>query len=267
MAQPLPRGFIAQRLALGRMLLCLDYDGTLAEITTDPLRAYPLERSRNALAELTRYPRQLAVAIISGRDLDTLRRLLGLSDGLLLSGIHGLEFIDSQGQRCLAAGVKECAADLDRVREYIAREVPPARGFIIEDKGVSLTLNYRNAETHEAREMVERFERFIAEQVPSFRVMEGKMIREALPRCADGKGAAIRFFLEETRTPAARAIYAGDDVTDEDAFATLREAGGVTVLVGPRRPTRAEYRLDTPAEVAAMLEEVAQAVRESSAGG
>jgi trehalose-phosphatase len=265
MAEPLPRGLITQQLAQGRMLLCLDYDGTLAEISTDPLRAYPLTRAKNVLAELTRFSGRIAVAIVSGRDLDTLRRLLGLSDGLLFAGIHGLEFIGCDGRHCHAPGVDECAADLDRLRDYIARSIAQRRGFIVEDKGLSLTLNYRNADPDEARAVIAGFERFVAERVPSFRVMEGKMIREALPRCADGKGAAIKFFMEDTGVPASRAVYIGDDVTDEDAFAALRKSGGITVRVGPERPTLAQYRLETPAEVAGLLEEIAAGIRKLSA--
>src|SRR5260221_1794789 len=90
---PLPRGLISGQLARGRMLLCLDFDGTLAELTNDPWKAAPLPRAKEAVAELARHPQKLTVAIISGRDLNTLLALLGLRGGLLFAGTHGLEFI------------------------------------------------------------------------------------------------------------------------------------------------------------------------------
>src|SRR5271170_6144684 len=90
---PLPRGLIDSQLARGPVLLCLDFDGTISELTNDPWKAVPLPRAKKAIAELARHPDQLTLAIISGRDLDTLLRLSGLREGLLFAGTHGLEFI------------------------------------------------------------------------------------------------------------------------------------------------------------------------------
>src|SRR5271157_4930514 len=97
--RPLPPGLISSQLANGHLLLCLDFDGTVSELTNDPWKAVPLPRAKAAIAELARHPEKLTVAIISGRDLDTLLGLLGLRDGLLFAGTHGLEFIGRDAQR------------------------------------------------------------------------------------------------------------------------------------------------------------------------
>ena len=124
MPLPLPRGLITDQLVRGHLLLCLDFDGTVSELTNDPWKAVPLPRAKNAIAELAQYPEKLTLAIISGRDLDTLLGLLGLRDGLLFAGTHGLEFIGRDGARRFAPGVDRCAKDMEMVREFITRTIP-----------------------------------------------------------------------------------------------------------------------------------------------
>jgi trehalose 6-phosphate phosphatase len=86
-------------------------------------------------------------------------------------------------------------------------------------------------------------------------VVEGHKVLEVRPRQAD-KGAAVRRLCSEW--PAFTPVYFGDDATDEDAFAAVNEAGGVSVLVAKRpRPTAARYRLKDPAAVARCLARLA----------
>jgi trehalose 6-phosphate phosphatase len=256
---PLPRGLITNQLARGHLLLCFDFDGTVSELTNDPWQAVPLPRAKTAIAELARHPEQLTLAIISGRDLETLLRLLGLRDGLLFAGTHGLEFIGRDGERRFATGIDRCAQDIERVREFLAHSVPKDRGFIIEDKHVALTINYRNAQADDAREAVAAFDHFV-NQRPTLQLLHGKMVHEAIPRGIGGKGAAIEFFLRDTGAPGSRTIYFGDDLTDEDAFRALLSHGGIGVLVGAERQSFAQYRVDGPTEVADVLEDLVAAL-------
>jgi trehalose 6-phosphate phosphatase len=253
--RPLPPGLITQQLLRGHLLLCLDFDGTLAELTNDPWQAVPLPRAKNALAELARQPAKLTLAIISGRDLDTLLRLLGLREGLLFAGTHGLEFIGRDGVRRFAPGVDRCAKDIEMLRQFIGQKIPADRGFIIEDKRVALTLNYRNAQPDDARAALAAFDDFVAQR-PTLQLLHGKMIHEAIPRGLGGKGEALQFFMRDTAVPGPATIYFGDDVTDEAAFRAVVAHQGIGVLVGPRRPSFAQYRVDGPSEVAAVLEEL-----------
>jgi trehalose 6-phosphate phosphatase len=67
------------------------------------------------------------------------------------------------------------------------------------------------------------------------------------------KGKAIAR-LRETFPQATLTMFFGDDLTDEDGFNVVQEAGGIAVFVGPaRQPTRALYRVDSPQEVAQTL--------------
>ena len=252
---PLPRGLIAEQLERGHLLLCLDFDGTLSELTNDPWKAVPLPRAKEAVAELARHPEKLTVAIISGRDLDTLLALLGLRDGLLFAGTHGLEFIGHDGQRRVADGVDRCADDIEKVREFLAQSIQRP-GFIIEDKGFAITLNYRNAHPDHAREALAAFDDFVKSR-PTLQVLHGKMIHEAIPKGIGGKGAAVEFFMREAGIGGLATTYFGDDLTDEDAFRVLTQHQGAGVLVGEARRSFAQYRVEGPSEVAALLEDLA----------
>jgi trehalose-phosphatase len=253
--RPLPRGLISNQLARGHLLLCLDFDGTISELTDDPWKAVPLPRAKAAIAALARHPEKLTVAIISGRDLDTLLGLLGLRDGLLFAGTHGLEFIARDGERHLATGVDRSAKDIEMVREFLARSIPKDHGFIIEDKRVALTLNYRNASPEDAREALAAFDDLV-NRCPTLQILHGKMIHEAIPRGIGSKGDAIECLLRDAGVPGSNATYFGDDITDEDAFRTVRSHGGIGILVGPPRPSFAQYRVDGPIDVASVLEDL-----------
>ncbi len=255
--RPLPRGLLPALLGRGRLLLCLDYDGTIAEIVADPARAVPLERAREALRVLIRHPDRVVVAIVSGRELDVLRGLLGLDFGLLFAGAHGLEYVGLDGRPRCPAGLEQCRDELDAVRGFLSRAVPGGRGFIVEDKKVAITLHYRNADPTEARQLLPRFERFVTENAPRLEIMRGKMVYEALPRGIGGKGAAVRFFLDEFGKPDRQVAYFGDDTTDEDAFLALDREQDITVLVGEERKSFAKFRVAGPREVAEVLSELA----------
>lgn len=256
---PLPPGLIAERLARGHLLLCLDFDGTISDLTNDPWKAVPLPRAKTAIAELARHREKLTVAIVSGRDLDTLLSLLGLRDGLLFAGTHGLEFIGRDGVRRLPPGVVKSTQDLARLREFLARTIPRDRGFIIEDKRIALTVNYRNATLDDAREALAAFDGFVA-QLPTLQLLQGKMVHEAMPRGIGGKGDAIGTFMRDAGVAAAQAVYFGDDATDENAFRALVPQGGIGVLVGTERESFAQYRVEGPTQVADVLEDLAAAL-------
>jgi trehalose-phosphatase len=256
----LPPGLIAARLARGHLLLCLDFDGTISELTSDPWKAVPLPRAKAAIAELTRHRERITVAIVSGRDLETLLSLLGLRDGLLFAGTHGLEFIGRDGVRRLTPGVDKSTRDLARLREFVAHTIPRNRGFIIEDKRIALTVNYRNAQPDDARDALAAFDGFVA-QLPTLQLLQGKMVHEAIPRGIGGKGDALEVLMQSAGVPASQTIYFGDDITDEDGFRAVVPQGGIGVLVGAERKSFAEYRVASPSDVAHLLEDLAAKLR------
>jgi trehalose 6-phosphate phosphatase len=97
--------------------------------------------------------------------------------------------------------------------------------------------------------------------LPQLRVLEGKMIREALPARSPGKGAAVEALIADAGVSGETTAYFGDDITDEDAFAAVNKLGGVSAIVGPERPTFATYRVNNPSEMADILGDLVAAFR------
>lgn len=254
--RPLPHQLLASLLERGRLLLCLDYDGTLSEITPDIARAIPVPRAREAIASIALSLGWVTVAIVSGRDLATVRRLLGVDSGIMFAGTHGLELIGPDGVTRLAPGVEESLDDLQALRDHLAREVPAQRGFVVEDKRLAIAFHYRKADPTEAAPLLAHLEEFVASVTPRLEIIKGKMVYEMLPRGVAGKGSAVRWFIEQMGEPRTQVAYFGDDTTDEDAFFALRPQDAVTVLVGPERESFARYRVDGPSAVADLLAEL-----------
>jgi trehalose-phosphatase len=254
---PLPNGLLNDIAARERLLLMLDYDGTLAPIVSDPAAAWPLSGARDALLALAARRDRIDLAVISGRGLSELVRLLGVQHGLYLAGVHGLELEDADGRREVAAGLEDALRQLEQVRRWLHERVPGGAGLMVEDKRLAVALHYRNADPALAQPLVSEFESFVGRPSGHLVVKHGKQVVEAAPRGAD-KGAAVTRLVERMGAKVVP-VYIGDDLTDEDAFAAL--AGrGVTVKVGGAGESAARYRVESPTQVAAILGGLAAAI-------
>ncbi len=185
-----------------RSALVLDVDGTLAPIVARPeLASVPVE-TRAELGRLV--DRYLLVACVSGRSGKDARALVGV-DGIAVVGNHGLEL----DPRAHAFG-----DEIARFRDAI--------GLPVEDKGLSLTYHYREAEDEEAARA--KLEQVAARaQAEGLDPRWGRKVLEIRPRVEANKGTAVRALLG--RSGARLGLYAGDDATDLDGFAGLRAAG------------------------------------------
>jgi trehalose 6-phosphate phosphatase len=227
--------------------LFLDFDGTLVELaeTPDAIQVSP------ALAPLLN---RLAVrldgrlAIVSGRSIADLERHLFCA-GIALSGSHGLEIRLRDGTDARLAA----APALDHAREMITNFAGAVPGLLVERKPFGVAIHYRQAPDRAAE-----VGSFMAELAAStgLTVQHGKMVAELRPLGAD-KGDAIRVLIAEPDFAGARPVFVGDDLTDEDAFRTAAELGGAGILVGPPRPTAAQWRLGDVREVVTFLEQAA----------
>jgi trehalose-phosphatase len=245
-------------------LLCLDYDGTLSEIADEPAEAYPLREIPQLLASLAKWRGRITVAVVSGREIAVLQRLLGLSDGIEFVGVHGLEVMRPDGRREVIPSAREWMPDLAKIRAWLGSNVSKNAGFVIEDKVLSIALHYRKADAAVARKVDRAFEKFIRLETPALKAGHGKMVIEAMPRIA-GKGDAVLRLVGRTGERFLP-VYFGDDLSDEDAFAALRERG-ITVLVGEAHPSAARYRVDNPADVAAVLDSIVDVLGDGPAAG
>jgi trehalose 6-phosphate phosphatase len=193
--------------APGRSAILLDVDGVLAPIVARPELSEVPEATKAELRRLA--GRYLLVAGVSGRAGDDARRLVGV-EAIDVIGNHGLEL--------------DPAAESFRERLAAFRD---AVGLPVEDKRLSLTYHYREAEDEgAARAALEQVAAGAAEAglVPRW----GRKVLEIRPPLEADKGRAVQALLD--RSGARRALYAGDDTTDLDAFAGL-EAEGLEAAV------------------------------------
>ena len=200
---------------LGHRPACVitDIDGTLSPIIADPAAATVPAATRSALETLAE---RVAVVALTGRSVTDGRRVLGL-DTVVYSGNHGAEWWEDG----VASVEPAAAAYIPRVRE-IAEEVRRSivtSGIVLEDKGASLSVHYRNTtEPADARAAILEF---LATTAAGMAIREGKMVVEVRPPVALSKGEAVRSFVR--RKGLASAMVFGDDRTDAEAFAVVRE--------------------------------------------
>jgi trehalose 6-phosphate phosphatase len=122
-------------------------------------------------------------------------------------------------------------------------------GLILEDKGQSLALHYR--QVPQAAEAVRQAVDGVVARTNLLR-QDGAMVCEVRSP-GPGKGEALSAFLDEAPFEGRLPVMVGDDLTDEGAFAAAARAGGFGVLVGPARPTAAAHRLPDVRAVLAWL--------------
>jgi trehalose 6-phosphate phosphatase len=237
-----------------RWAFFLDVDGTLLAIAPTPEEARPEPRLLPLLARLQREA-EGALALVSGRRLASIDALFAPLQ-LPAAGLHGWE-------RRLGDGTfvprHEPTALLQRLRSRLAAYAAARPGLLLEDKGGSLALHYRLVPQRGPALL--RLARRLAVAEPALRIIAGRKVVEFQPRGAD-KGQAILAFLEEPPFAGRRPVFAGDDVTDEDAFAAVNRGGGLGVKVCDgetrTRATAAHFQLEGVPALHHWLEEVAE---------
>ncbi|XP_047323668.1 probable trehalose-phosphate phosphatase 2 [Impatiens glandulifera] len=262
-----------------RIVVFLDYDGTLSPIVNDPDLAFMSEPMRLAVREVAnRFP----TAIISGRSRHKVSNFVKL-DEVYYAGSHGMDIIgpprqlnkyDGKYQSQITDGkgnqyivfqpaqeflpvIKEILAEMEKVTSDI-------KGSMIEDNGFCISVHYRHVHQQDYDTLQERVQ-LVLRNWPEFHITEGKKVMEIRPSIKWDKGDALKYLLEtfsnmsnydEDVIP----IYLGDDRTDEDAFKVLRSMGiGYPIIVSSEpRETLALYSLRDPKEVLYFLTSLAK---------
>jgi len=226
------------------LLVALDFDGVCAPLVDDPSESRMLPGTRRALVGLA--SSGCHVALVSGRGLASLREVAEPEPGWRLVGGHGAEPGDGDGPRLS----HEQQDLLRQLTEQLQAVVDRHPGTGVEHKPSGVVLHVRRAEgDHGAAATAEVLAGPAA--LPGVHVKRGHDVVEMTVLDAD-KGSALTLLREQTG--AAAVLYAGDDVTDEDAFAVLDGDGGdVGVKVGPGE-TAATHRVSSPHDVTGLLE-------------
>ncbi len=227
-----------------KILLLLDYDGTLVQICQRPEDAILSAQMKQALKEVSEKP-CIEIVIISGRDQDFLTEQLSGLD-VYIAAEHGALFFDREKWYNLAVSDQnEWYRSTQQIMEHYAQLVPES---FIEHKKFCISWHYRKSPPEFARQqalkLYEELENGLS-RLPA-RLINGKKVIEVCAMEAN-KGVFTHWFLE--RNPEFKyGIAIGDDRTDEDIFVELRNTSYATVRVGPGQ-TAAKYRLPTQASI------------------
>ena len=237
--------------ARGPLLIATDLDGTLAPIVA---HAGDARVPPGAQAILERLSNSARVAVITGRDLNTARRMVPV-EGVVVVGSHGLEasFDDP-----LIPGVDRVAlsAALERIEQRVISACPSS--FLhIERKAISTAFHYRTVPD------IEDELRAALDPLPEgLRLREGRMVLEVLPDARGGKDIALTALARQLHAKAL--LVMGDDATDigmfRAALALARSDGVHVLLVG------VSGGAETPAEITELADVVVRNTEEALEG-
>jgi trehalose 6-phosphate phosphatase len=220
----------------GRAGVLLDVDGTLAPIVARPELSVVPEETREQVRRLA--GRYALVACVSGRTGKEAERLVGV-EGVVYVGVHGLEL------------APEAERWRETLRPFAGEDWP-----WLEDKGLTVAFHWREAPNDEqARRSLE----LVAERARAAGIEArwGRKVLELRPPVEADKGTAVRALLAERGLT--RALYAGDDTTDLDAFRGLDglELAVRVAVASPEGPQElreaADLVVDSPGELLELL--------------
>lgn len=203
----------------------LDVDGTLIDIAESP-DAIDVDSALLELIARLHRASGGAVALVSGRALSDLDRRLGALR-VPSAGQHGLERRDAVGRLWIHAAPPAAKCSLIEALTPVIERNP---GLLLEDKGLTLALHYRQAQ-HLADYAQRLMENLAHNAGADLEVQRGKCVVEVKPAGID-KGTAVTEYLAESPFMGRRPVFIGDDLNDEHAFAEVNKVNGISIKVG-----------------------------------
>jgi trehalose 6-phosphate phosphatase len=243
------------------ILLLTDYDGTLTPIVEKPELA-ELSRDAQRILQSLVYQRRFTVGIISGRALADLKSRTNI-DGAIYAGNHGFE-IEGPGLSFINPLADEMRPFFRLISQMFALALEATRGVFIENKGLTLSVHYRQMPEKKEGHLKRVFDEVVkkAREFGNFKVTRGKKVYELRPAVNWNKGKAIDLLIKrygkKGMSDDLLPVYLGDDITDEDGFQIIKKyRAGITVHVGvDLKNTQADYFLKTPVEVTEFLKKL-----------
>ncbi|GAA1126125.1 trehalose-phosphatase [Microbacterium natoriense] len=240
--------------ATPRLVVALDFDGTASPFVLDPMAARAIPEVAAQMERLSAMP-DTVVAYVSGRSMHDLREITEHTDEspFALAGSHGAQYwYPGSGE----SDVESAAAEEDGTKEELWEAARPIidrfDGAELEPKTFGMGVHTRAATPEVERELFAEIDALVAERFPHWRRRKGHHVLEFSSRL-EGKDAAMTALRE--RYDATGILFAGDDVTDEDAMRVLVD-GDLGVRVGEGE-TAAGLRVRNPQEIAQLLEALA----------
>ncbi len=205
--------------------MLFDIDGTLSPIVDNAADAGVPEPTRQLLIAISR--RYGLLACVSGRRASEARAMVSIGSITYL-GSHGAELLQSGWtEAVLDPGLREWTARIEQFRRDADTPELRRRRVRVEDKGPIVAFHWRGALDEEAaKAAVDALAR--QAETNGLEVHWGRKVMEARPPVQIDKGAGVSALLR--RVGAETALYAGDDVTDLDAFRALRSLAAAGTL-------------------------------------
>lgn len=221
----------------GQIALFLDFDGTLVEIAPSP-EDVKIDRRLPGALDALRLRLGGALALVSGRPVAFLDEMMA-PYRFDAAGLHGAQIRLGGVDAPLAAPSEVLHTATLRMVRFANAHV----GVIVEDKRQSVALHWRLAPSL-ADEALALMEEIAAEIGPSMRLQRGKAVAELVPASAS-KGGAVDWLLQQSGYAGRTPVFIGDDITDENGFAAVNAANGLSIRIGDGQ-TCARHRLESP---------------------
>ncbi|XP_078160083.1 putative trehalose-phosphate phosphatase 6 [Carex rostrata] len=250
-----------------KIVMFLDYDGTLSPIVDDPDRAYMSESMREAVKDVAMH---FPTAIVSGRCTDKVLSFVRLKE-LYYAGSHGMDIVGPTiGPKNMKSKTKEVlcqpASDflpiIEEISKTLTEKTKMIPGAKVENNKFCVSVHYRCVDEKKWGTLAEQV-KSVLNQYPKLRLTQGRKVLEIRPTIKWNKGNALEFLLETLGYADSNEVfpvYIGDDRTDEDAFKVLCERQqGIGILVSKvPKETNACFSLREPTEVKELLQKLAQ---------
>jgi trehalose 6-phosphate phosphatase len=230
---------------LSRLVLFLDFDGTLVPLAKRPDQ---VSMSKALIQILDRLGRRVPIVVVSGRPVNDLRRVIGL-ESLHYIGLHGFSYGAPHNPPSWLAPrpsrriVRKWKQALDAVAGKV-------RGAWVEDKGISVVLHNRQVAARDRRRLCRNAMDALQNRLhgQQIRLLRGKHVMEILPATDCDKGIAVSRILQKPWARSRVPVYFGDDTTDIPALELVARSG-VAIQVGsiPHGPKICTRLVDTNA--------------------
>lgn len=250
---------IEKTLKAKKPFFFFDYDGTLTPIVSKPHLARLSPSAQKLLKQLSQKHKS-RIAIVSGRSLKSVKFLVGIPS-LIYAGNHGCE-IKGPGFTYHPRISQKYHTAIKRIKHNLNIQLKQIKGVIVEDKGWTLSVHYRNVPDASLKKLKKLFSQEVNPYTINNSVMlkAGKKVWEIRPPVDWHKGKAVLWILKRMRQKVSGPIvpiYFGDDITDEDAFIALKRRG-IGVLVGKRKSSKARYCISGPQALQTLLRRIVQ---------
>ncbi|CAI0546681.1 unnamed protein product [Linum tenue] len=246
-----------------KIVVFLDYDGTLSPIVDDPNSAFMSDEMRAAVREVAKcFP----TAIISGRSREKVKEFVQLSN-VYYAGSHGMDIMAPPRPVKSCEGNTPTVVMDKKILTELEEETAKIKGAMVEDNRFCVSVHFRHVKDEDYQILEEKV-RSVLENYAGFHLCWGKKVMEIRPTIEWDKGHAVEYFLETLGLSNSDVlpVYIGEDRTDEDAFKVIQRRGqGYPIIVTSiPKDTKASYSLIDPSEVLTFLLRLARWRKSSS---